>query len=282
MNFKVVDFDSLYPDIREEGQTSVRQCQLVMIRMLKIVDHLCNRYQVKYFLTGGTLIGVIRHDGFIPWDDDLDIGMTRDNYEKFVQFVVPQLPNDIFFQNDETDFNYPSCHVMEAKLRDKYSRYCKTKDWHNGLQIDISVYDRSFLPHNFFIYVLNKILIIFFKQKGDRKRARVLKCISKYSPLPLVYSNSIICSWGDIKKGANYYKSKEIAQLKRVKFEDAESYIPEGYDGYLRRRYGNYLQFPPVEMRRGHHSTEIPDPFTPCNHKEILNWKKSLRHSVDL
>ena len=92
MNFKNVDFDLLYPDKREEGSTQIRQCQLVMIRMLKIVDYLCNHYQVKYFLTGGTLIGAIRHKGFIPWDDDLDISMPRASYEAFLRIAPSEIP----------------------------------------------------------------------------------------------------------------------------------------------------------------------------------------------
>jgi lipopolysaccharide cholinephosphotransferase len=292
-----MDFDNLFPDEREKGETLIRQCQLVMIRMLKILDYLCNKYEVSYFLTGGTMLGAIRHEGFIPWDDDLDVGMTRDNYEKFVKYVVPELPQDMFFQNDETDAHYPSCHIMEAKLRDKYSRYNTGKRWHNGLQIDLSIYDRAYLPHNFFIYVLNRLLIFFFKKKGDRERAKVLRWISKHSPIPLVYSCSFIHGLKMIGLGTNYIKAGEIESLIRTKFESMETYIPVGWNGYLRRRYGNYMQLPPEEKQRGFHSDRIhysdsnymkltsngkpgkisiidaPDPFTPCNHTKILYWK---------
>src|SRR4051794_22868922 len=102
-----MNLEDLFPDERERGGTSLRQCQLVMLRMLKILDYLCIKYQIKYFLTGGSLLGAIRHQGFIPWDDDLDVGMTRDNYEKFMQYAVQELPDDIFFQNEETDITYP-------------------------------------------------------------------------------------------------------------------------------------------------------------------------------
>src|ERR687885_2300401 len=98
-----MDFDKLFPDNRETGETLIRQCQLVMLRMLKVVDYLCTKYNIQYFLTGGTMIGAVRHQGFIPWDDDLDIGMTRPEYEKFVRLAVPELPYDIFFQTPETD-----------------------------------------------------------------------------------------------------------------------------------------------------------------------------------
>ncbi len=295
-----MDFDTIFPDEREKGETLTRQCQLVMLRMFKILDYLCRRHGVEYFLTGGTLIGAVRHKGFIPWDDDLDVGMTRANYEKFVQFAVPELPKDIFFQNDETDPRYPSGHFMEARLRDKYSRYStEDKKFHNGLQIDISIYDRAYLPHNFFIWALNRLFIRYYKQK-DRKRAVILKRIQKFSPFPLVYSTSFIRRREMIKLGSNFIRAKEIASLLIAKFEDVETFIPVGYDGYLKRRYGNYMELPPEHKQRGHHSDSnhmqgdysrmpqrkinyiaIPNPFTPCEHKEILQWKDKKQFSPD-
>src|SRR3954466_241893 len=136
-----MDFNYLFPDNREEGETRLRQCQLVMLRMLKIFDYLCSRHQVKYFLTGGSLIGAVRHNGFIPWDDDLDVGMTRDNFEKFKKLAVPELPIDIFFQTPETDPEYFSGRIIEAKLRDKYSTLPisdanrKLHKWHQGIML---------------------------------------------------------------------------------------------------------------------------------------------------
>lgn len=128
-----MDFDIIFPDEREKGENRLKQCHLVLTRMLKIMDYLCTKHDVKYFLTGSSLLGAIRFKGFIPWDDDVDIGMTRANYEKFVKYAVPELPTDIFFQNDETDPKYPSGHFMEARLRDKYSRYStENKKFHNG------------------------------------------------------------------------------------------------------------------------------------------------------
>ncbi len=95
-----------------------------------------------------------------------------------------------------------------------------------------------------------------------------------------------------IKLGSNFIRAKEISSLIKTKFEDVETYIPVGYDGYLKRRYGNYMELPPKHKQKGHHSDcnymqgdysslppkkinyiAIPDPFTPCKHKEILHWK---------
>ncbi|HXL56039.1 MAG TPA: LicD family protein [Chitinophagaceae bacterium] len=280
-----MDFDRLFPDNRENINAGIRQCQLVMLRMFKILDYLCTKHQVSYFLNGGSLLGAIRHKSFIPWDDDLDIGMTRDNYEKFVQCVVPELPKDIFFQSDETDKFFPACHIIEAKLRDRYSSYIRKEEdklkwlkWQDGLQIDIAVFDRAFLPHNFFIAALNRSLTFFLQHKGNKARARALKWISKYSPFPLVYASSFINGRKMIRSGAYYIKQKEISCLIKTKFEDMEVYIPAGWHKYLKRRYGNYMKPPPVEKRKGQHGVNIPDAFTPSQHSEILHWKE--RHQL--
>lgn len=288
-----MNFDALFPDEREKGETLTKQCQLVLLRMFKILDYLCRKHGITYFLTGGTMLGAVRHKGFIPWDDDLDIGMTRANYEKFVKYAVPELPNDIFFQCDETDPKYPSSHYMEARLRDKYSRYStEPKKFHNGLQIDISIYYRAYLPHNYLIYLMNRFFVRYYKQK-DCKRAGVLKWIEKYFPFPFVYSTSFIRRREMIRLGSNYIRAKELSKMIRAKFEGVDTFIPKGWHGYLKRRYGNYMELPPEHKRKGHHSDSnfmqgdytsfprkkpikyipIPDPFTPCNHKEILHWK---------
>ncbi|WP_266204901.1 LicD family protein [Pontibacter kalidii] len=267
-----MSLNELFPDKREEGETLIKQCQLVMLRMLQIMDHLCNKHHIQYFLVGGSLLGAIRHQGFIPWDDDLDVGMTRENYEKFVELVVPALPQDIFFQNSETDRNYPYSEQVEARLRDKYSNYTLNNDqWHEGLQVDIFVYDRAFLPHNYFIILQNMLLGLL---GSDAKRAKALKWINKHVPLPLVYASSYLQKPGMWKFGANYIEEEELRKLIKVKYEDMQATIPAGWDKCLKRQYGNYMQLPPLEKQKGHHSVaDLPNPFTPCRHTEILYWQ---------
>lgn len=274
-----INFDTLFPDEREQGETRLRQCHLVMLRILKIIDYLCARHKIDYFLAAGSLLGAIRHKGFIPWDDDLDIGMTRANYEKFVKYAVPELPYDLFYQNVDTDASYPRYHIVEAKIRDRYSCYSlmeklqKKYKWHNGIQLDILVFDRAFLPHNYFIYHLNRHIRRLGPTNSIKKRASVLKFIAKYSPFPLVYSTSFISKRSLIKAGANYLKEKEVKSYTRTKFEDMEVSIPVGWHHYLKRKFKDYMQLPPLEVQKGHHSLDLPDPFTPCKHKESLNWK---------
>lgn len=271
-----INFDEIFEDEREKVYPRLRQCQIVMLRMLKIFDYLCNAYDIKYFLVGGTLLGSIRHNGFIPWDDDLDVGMTRENYEKFVRHCVPQLPNDIFFQTPETDPAFPVCHQVEAKLRDKYSSLYNPHNkegYHDGIQLDIFVYDRAFFPHNALIFLLNRTLKFFYRRKGNERRANALKWIEKHSPFPLVYASSFINGRKLVKLGNNFIRKEELNKLVKVQFEDMQAYVPAGWDNCLKRQYSDYMRLPSESQRKGHHSTNVGDPFKPCNHKEILHWK---------
>lgn len=266
----------MFPDNREEGENRLRQCQLVMLRMLKVLDYLCAKHEVQYFLVGGSLLGAIRHKGFIPWDDDLDIGMTRSNYKKFLSLVVPELPNDIFFQNPDTDKYYPAGSNVDARLRDKYSSYDhigkENNKWHEGLQVDIFIYDRAYIGNNFFIICQNS----FFKwATNNRGRAKALSIMSKYIPLPLVYANNFLQYFGMRKSGGNFLRPKEIASFIKARFEDMEFYIPQGWHDCLARQYGDYMKLPPPDKRMSDHNV-FPDPFTPCAHTEILYWKKTL------
>lgn len=272
-NVKMEDFNRMFPDEREKGETNLVRCQLVMLRMLKIFDFLCKKHKIDYFLTGGTLIGAIRHQGFIPWDDDIDVGMTRINYEKFLKYAVPELPNDIFFQTPQTDSHYSKTSNVDARLRDKYSFYKpksgEIKHSHEGLMVDIFVYDRAFFPNNRLIVAVNRASKLLLKD--NQKRAKLLKWIERLLPAGmLVYCSNYMQYFSEIKKGT-YVKASELKGLMRVKFEDMEALIPKGYDPYLRRQYGDYMEVPPVENRFSH-THVIGDPFTPCWHPDVLVW----------
>ena len=140
------DLSTLFPDRRREGETTLRQCQLVMIRMLGILDHLCRKNGITYWLTSGTLIGALRHKAMIPWDCDIDVAMPEESYLAFCD-IAWQLPPDIFFQNPTTDPAFTP--TIMGKLRDRYSSYyewaadnpdCR---WHHGLQVDLVIYKRD-------------------------------------------------------------------------------------------------------------------------------------------
>ena len=141
----VVDFSKLYPDNRQEGETVLRQAQLVMLRMLKIIDYICRKHDISYWMCSGTLLGAVRHKGFIPWDDDLDICMIREDYERFVKIAVNEFPEDMMLQTRETDPHYHYL-PLPCKVRDKKSFILspgyEDEECEKGLFIDIFPMDR--------------------------------------------------------------------------------------------------------------------------------------------
>lgn len=270
-----MDFNRLFPDKREEGETTLRQTQLVMLRMLKIFDFLCEKHGIQYFLIGGSLIGAVRHKGFIPWDDDLDVGMTRENYNFFVRKVVPELPQDIFFQSPESESAYPNCDYVDARLRDKYSSYVhgegEANNWHEGFQVDIFIYDRAFLPSKFLIILQN--IVVNRLSATSASRGRILNRIGRLFPVNFVYANNWQQRLGMMKRkiGPTYLTNEEVNSLVKVQFEDTETYIPTLFDRFLTRQFGDYMKLPPVEKRVSDHDVTL-EPFKPCHHQEVLYW----------
>ena len=137
------------PDIRHKGTTLLRQAQLVLTKMLRIFDLIAKKHGIRYWLYRGTLLGAVRHNGHVPFDNDVDICIPQADYEKFVKYGAKELPNDIFFQTEETDIHWkvPYWSRMFGKLRDKRSCYkyciesgCKHND---GLQLDLFVVEND-------------------------------------------------------------------------------------------------------------------------------------------
>lgn len=233
-----------------------------MLRMLKIFDYLCRKNNIEYWIDFGTLLGAVRHKGFIPWDGDLDVGMTRKCYDKFLETCILQLPQDIFFQNSKTDPYYSSKkNITEAKLRDKYSNYDEwqeknpTLKWHNGIQVDIFVYDKWLSKTKSISNIQRRIM---FRSLLSNRFLKIFYKHHKVNHYATLYGNII--------------KEDDIFPLNTLEFEGFPVMIPNNYCKYLRGLYGDYMKLPP-ENERHTHEGKI-EPLRPCNHKEILNWDK--------
>ena len=131
------------PDIRRKGTTRLRQAQLVLTRMLRVFDIIAKKHGIRYWLYRGTLLGAVRHNGHIPFDNDVDICIPKPDFEKFVKYGTKELPDDIFFQTEETDRHWkiPPWTGMLGKLRDTRSCYksCRGCGHNDGLQVDMFV-----------------------------------------------------------------------------------------------------------------------------------------------
>lgn len=132
------------PDIRSKGETMLRQVQLVLTRMLKVIDVICEKHSIHYWLMSGTLLGAYRDKSIIKWDNDADIGMMESDYARFEKIVRSELPEDLFYQDGSDEPSYAKTKSCVAKLRDRNSCYCHCMrtgcEYQDGLQIDIFVF----------------------------------------------------------------------------------------------------------------------------------------------
>jgi len=245
-----------------------RKLQLVMLDMIKDIDKVCKKNNIEYSLSFGSVLGAVRHKGFIPWDDDMDIMMTYDNYLKFIDCCEKELnKNKYFVQNDKTE---PNFYLRFTKIRNIQTVLIETsnkdEDITFGVYIDVfplvgcpdnkykrkfqnicrafamSV-DRNVINNKLLSFIFNIIKSIFGKKI-------ILKyCYNKCVKYDCKTSKDLCC----IFDGDGYYKNiinkNDIFPTKRVDFEDTKLPIPNNYDKYLTKIYGNYMKIPSEEEK---------------------------------
>ena len=162
--------------------------------MLNAFDNICQKHNIRYFLIGGSLIGVLGYGGWIPWDGDVDLEVHEDDYDRLKSALKKELPKNMWFQNYETDKHYSKNNNIIGKVRDLNSCYIEYSNnggtqWHNGLQIDINVYKETngkiFFPDNNKVNYLTKKDIyplkrVKFKNGNDLFYVNVMNNSEKY------------------------------------------------------------------------------------------------------
>jgi len=241
-------------------EEEVAKAQKVMLSILVEFERICSKYQLTYWLDYGTLLGAVRHKGFIPWDDDLDVSMPREDYEKFLQVSSKELDTKYFLQNKQTD---KSIYIHYTKIRDKHSTFIedhevgKTISYQQGIFIDI--FPVNFIDSSF----SNELTYTLFKKIAKIFNNRYLSIDHIAKPL-IAFTNS----YHDIKnptvvRGAEkmsddlHIDKKHIFPLEECMFENLSFTIPSASAKYLKLLYGDtYLVLPPVNLRK-RHSTAI-------------------------
>ena len=245
----------------------LRSIQLLQLSMLKELDRICRKHNIKYWLEAGTLLGAVRHGGFIPWDDDLDVAMLSDDYHKFLSVAEKELPDSIFLQTKASD---PSSFHNYAKLRDTNSLYIEfrtdfSKSGQKGVYVDIFEFD--YYPN-----ISKKTIRFFYKMIGKTKdilgdkRDMTFKTVLQYfvfniekfifKPIWKIIDKKKSKKYASYTIEDNGYFIKQLTDdifpLKMIKFEDQEFPAPNNCDSYLKVLYGNYMEMPPVEKRLQH------------------------------
>lgn len=257
-----------------------KQVQACEIDILSQIHQICEKYNLEYFGIGGTALGAVRHQGFIPWDDDIDIGMPRQDYEKFLSVVGEELPEGYHVQNFQTE---PKTPFYFTKIRRDdtlfVEYYLKDYDIHQGIFVDIFPFDNvpekkwlanihfricQILYQLFLAKSLKTVCSSRFGEKRTKKSIarKILHCIMIMIPKVWIYR---LLDWN--VRFFNRWEATEISHITRrrlrvflkdlypiryMKFDTIEMPVPNDYDVYLKAQFGDYGVLPPEDKRYGH------------------------------
>lgn len=250
----------------------------IMVEILAYFDKVCRQNNINYSLIGGSLIGAIRHQGIIPWDDDIDVILSRDNYLKIIEIL--EKDDDARFKiltkNNTKDYFFPfpklvdkRTYVVEHQNLEQISEY--------GIYIDIFSY--NFMPNSQKertkavkkIKLYNSMMSrkkLNFKKEGIKQNflrfnknmiSKVIGYDSIYKKLEKIYnkysknkSDYVVSNWPIYDISKEIQKSNSIAEYINVSFENIQVMIFKNYDEILKTTFGDYMQLPPEDKRKSH------------------------------
>ncbi len=237
---------------------------------------ICEENNLQYHLHAGTLLGAVRHEGFIPWDDEIDIGMFREDYEKFLKIMETEYQDKYYLINWKTEYN-----ITEEIYTPKSFMCLKNtkliRDTNIGIFIDISVIDnkpQNSIEHFIFlkeIKLINTLFFIFpafknntystsFRRMIGNTIKHLFKLFHITPNLMSKFFTKIILKYEKKTRyvcDISYFYSNTLdislfKEYKKVKFENLYAYIPKQYDDILKSYYGNYMQIPKESERENH------------------------------
>lgn len=266
-------------------QETLTKVQHTQAGILKDVLDLCERHQIDTFIIFGSAIGVVRHQGFIPWDDDIDIGIFREDLPRLEKAVIKELGDKYEFLTCRTNPNY-ACTVthLQKKGTKFISGDVKNCDYVPGINIDIFVYDHladGYLGRKyqyFMTWFLGRLLYLsgkgipFIPFKGIKKvlaesvcsAVRLFLRLFRITPLK-IYNRFQKVSQSHNRIQTKYYvafetprpwtnvmKKSDVYPMKKMPFMDFYVYIPKNTDKLLTTIFGDYMKLPPKDKRVNH------------------------------
>ncbi len=261
---------------------AMKQVWAVELDLLDKLQEVCDRYGLRYYACGGTLLGAIRHKGFIPWDDDIDVVMMREDYEKLIEVAPAEFTDPYFFQTSYNDKNYSRGH---AQLRNSNTTAIINSErghfvFNQGIFLDIFPLDAvpddpaEQLSHRRAVNVWNKLLATSVRYPGSVKKNAVKSLIHAFvSVIPYRWL------YRGLEKACRKYNGTDtkrvamisfdtfsdrwvfprhcFAEVQKVPFEHTEIVIPAGYDEMLTIAYGDYMT---MKKENSYHAGIFFDP----------------------
>lgn len=260
--------------MREEDSLKLRRAQLMIAKEIK---RICEKHNINYFLDSGSMLGAVRHNGFIPWDDDMDMGMCCDDYAKFLEVASTEMDEKFFLDNYKTNPKNP---YVFSKVRLKGTTYIENignKDFeHNEIFVDLFPYyyisdnkiERKKEGLQMTILsqaILSKSGYKVWKGKGLKKRLKFLPtdiigkvCTIKFlrEKVNNLYSRHNATKMMGIQSGSCYdywfFPEEVLRNTIDHVFEGEIFKIPKDYDYFLKVAYADYMKLPPENERVTH------------------------------
>ena len=255
--------------------TDTKKLWSVQLELLDLLKVICRKHNIKYFASAGTLLGAVRHKGYIPWDDDIDIVMFADDYEKFCEVAPQEIYGDYFFQHFKTE---PGFSAGMARIRKssttactKYEYNCKFPSSTYNFGIFIDIFPLNYIPTKFPMSFYQKVLYKIFAKiisgyrkeclmrKNNNSRYRfskgylLWKLVSNFVSYEQVattyYSICNMCKQSDLVGlfafgGFNkklMWKTEWWKETCELQFENTTIVCPKKYDSILKTEYGDYM-----------------------------------------
>jgi len=282
---------------QESNNKELRGLQLILKSDLIEIVKVCNELNLAYYLIGGTLLGAVRHEGFIPWDDDIDIAMPREDYEKFLNLAEPLLPENLeiihYSKKNKGDFvhwlkivdkNYFLVrklfgHTVERNVfldifpldgipaheGERIVHKCRVKIQYYKVRlarIAIPIHEKGYASrplHERIIFKLNDIIPFAKHLNIERQLYKFDKLLKKYRYKDCDYVVNCVGGNGFFRE---LFSKKDMGQGMELIFEDLRIKGPDNYDAVLKQIYGDYMTLPPKEEQICKHYIELEEHFS--------------------
>ena len=267
--------------IRYQEVTDIREIQQMELGIMEYIHEICQKIGVKYFLAYGSLIGAVRHKGFIPWDDDMDICMLREDYEKLQDYLIanPDERYEVMSYKNNLNYVYPFMKVQDNQtyLLEEDVRI----DSNMGIYVDIfpvDGYEDDSVFKDKMTRLIKKRQLSCYTFKGITNTKSLLNSLIRYISVIIFYftnTNKYIRGIDELAKSRKVLDYEEVdyliykdmnkpvwrrewlEQVTTGTFEGKEFMIPKNYHEILTSDYGDYMQLPPVELRFSHHDFQL-------------------------